>query len=303
MSRAKIGLKVRGMDSSRTGLSMVRENLKSVRLNITKSDIEKFEREESEPLPVNEISKSYQEVKIGGDDRGNDNKTPDSNSRRNLIVNSGVTRRIHNVLKEFKDCQVRPDSSPYACWNCCHFFENAPVGIPEKIIDSTYYLKGNFCSYSCALRYIYPQEPDDFTLQPTTEDFSDGNELWEQRQLLEMLYREEYEFNDGGEGGGECHKIQIAPPRLALKIFGGFLSIEEYRTQHPTPSYCIYKEPMVSVNYQIEEAQPRRGHKTDSRPQYVQLDRRRVREAQKALQEQQNSHKRKHKSIKELTNK
>jgi hypothetical protein len=49
-------------------------------------------------------------------------------------------------------------------------------------------------------------------------------------------------------------KIKPAPSRSVLKVFGGKISIEEYRANFLQNSvYHVYKYPMISINYNLEE--------------------------------------------------
>ena len=49
-------------------------------------------------------------------------------------------------------------------------------------------------------------------------------------------------------------RIKLAPVRETLKVFGGFLSIEEFRTNFLTlRSYDILYPPMISIVPKIEE--------------------------------------------------
>lgn len=300
---SKINLKIHGLKEQKNVISLAHENLKNIRLSLTYADIEKFkQRDDKNSLNTDFNSKilldlgKYTSSQSQNLRQGQIESKPKSrqeydfnpnielnNSRRNLIVNSGIRRKIYNIFRDVNttesNCQPNAPSE-FACWNCCHYFNNHPVGIPVKIIGENYYVRGYFCGYSCALRYLYPHNSDDYNLLQTTSDLDSGNDLWEQRQLLEMMYNEDYNFNPP-------QAIQIAPPRLALKTFGGFQSIEEYRANCTpnAPRYKIYKEPLISINYQVEETQPTKSSKQNSKPVVVKLDRKRVEEAHRALQQ------------------
>lgn len=95
------------------------------------------------------------------------------------------------------------------CWTCCHPFETIPVAIPH-IYDSKrniFFCYGNFCSFSCAKRYVLE---------------SSGNT---QSCTLLALLRSKI---IGGLGTTNIG-IKAAPPRASLKVFGGKLSIESFR--------------------------------------------------------------------------
>ena len=89
---------------------------------------------------------------------------------------------------------------------------------------------GNFCCPECAAAYIFD-----------SDDCSD--EIWEKYSLLNYLYNT------------DNNNIQIAPPRLTLKKFGGHLSIEDFRKccNNSHKKYKIILPPMISSIPIIEE--------------------------------------------------
>lgn len=173
----------------------------------------------------------------------------DSSYRRNLIINSGIIRKVSSIMSGFES--EWPNTSQYDCWYCCYNFKTAPVGIPERMskIDeqTVFHLYGNFCSYNCACRYLTPQNMDDLAMVQCQLDHNQSDQKAEQMQLLELLCHLEtgHEYNQ---------KIKPAPPRLTLARFGGKLSIDEFRSnfQHHN-QFHIYKSPLVPIAYEMEE--------------------------------------------------
>lgn len=183
---------------------------------------------------------------------------PASGDRRNLIINSGVERKVSKLLAGFASIEW-PNYSQYNCWYDCHQFSSAPVGIPEKLVPEIseagspvvwkFYLYGNFCSYNCAARYLNPHDDniDDRAVIDSNFDLVRGDQKSEQMQLLELLAHME-------TGHKLTEKIKLAPPRLSLKSFGGKLSLEEFRQnflQHR--EYHVFKAPLVPITYELEE--------------------------------------------------
>ena len=170
--------------------------------------------------------------------------------RRELILNSGVRRHVYSTMSSMFHHEEWPLQSEYACWNCCHCFETPPVGIPEKQVRDIFYLYGNFCSYECAMRYLLPVSEDDTSLSMCLLDMNTRDELSERIQLLHTLCHCIY------PNLSHDFQIQRAPPRLHLKLFGGTMSIDEYR-KHLTinKKYTIYRPPMVPILYKIEECE------------------------------------------------
>jgi hypothetical protein len=120
----------------------------------------------------------------------------------------------HNKLRELcvpeneQGNMEWPMSTDVWCWNCCHPFESIPVSIPH-IYDSKrnlFFCYGNFCSFSCAKRYVLESSSNS------------------QSCTLLALLRSKIIGNLGTHLG-----IKAAPPRTSLKVFGGNLSIESFR--------------------------------------------------------------------------
>lgn len=132
------------------------------------------------------------------------------------------------LLVSFKDCNdVRtiPENSSAACFWCCHTFNWRPVVLPIR--DQGEYLQvyGNFCCPECATSYLFDMRQDAHT-------------RWEQLSLLNRVYSEAC-----------AGKIYPAPSRNTLRLFGGTLSIEEYRSliRSQKVRIDVHHPPMVSI--------------------------------------------------------
>ena len=70
---------------------------------------------------------------------------------------------------------------------------------------------------------------------------------WERYSLLHLLYKKIYETS--------FRKILLAPPKEVLKVFGGHMSITEYRKNLITneKSFKIISPPIISIIPKIEE--------------------------------------------------
>jgi hypothetical protein len=132
------------------------------------------------------------------------------------------------LLIQYKDsAEVKtiPQTSDVACFWCCHVFTNRPVVLPMRDTGEHLQVTGNFCSPECACSYLFDMRQDSHT-------------RWEQLALLYRVY------------GEACQgKIQPAPARNTLKLFGGGLSISEYRglIQSHKVRIDIHLPPMVSI--------------------------------------------------------
>lgn len=96
-----------------------------------------------------------------------------------------------------------------ACFWCCHGFNWHASVLPiyYDTYKNVYVCEGNFCSPECALAHNYADPK-------TVEALK-----WNRHSLLQNLYSAIY-----------THKaLSPAPPRTLLRMFGGPLSIEQYR--------------------------------------------------------------------------
>lgn len=115
------------------------------------------------------------------------------------------------------------------CWNCCHKFNEHIFGIPLKYHNDIFYIYGDFCSLECAARYSHDElKENDFS-----EIFS----------LINLYSNIIY---------GRENKIEMAPHRLLLKLFGGDLTIEEYRLNN-SKNYDIRIPPILPIKHLVNQ--------------------------------------------------
>ena len=140
------------------------------------------------------------------------------------------------TLIQYKENNKWPENTKISCWWCTCQFKNRPCGLPINYTNGTYNLIGNFCSPECAAAY----------------NFNDINntEIWEKYALLNLMYSEVNKNN-----------IKLAPPRNTLKIFGGCLTIEQFRNNNVNNN-CEFKiiiPPIKSIIPQIEYSNNNKG--------------------------------------------
>lgn len=139
-----------------------------------------------------------------------------SKHHENKMTNSSIDRiRVITTLKSFKKEEPWPEKTDVCCWHCCHQFDSPPCFIP-KIWDerrNRINFFGVFCSWSCAKTY--------------NSQMADQKRS-ERMALLNVVIR---------KINGKYTKISPAPPRQTLKMFGGYLTIDEFRKKH---LYCKY---------------------------------------------------------------
>ena len=145
-----------------------------------------------------------------------------------------TTLKVVNLLKDFEEKNKNnewPTTTNIYCYWCCHKFDNPPFGIPVKYVDKLFHVYGCFCSLECASAYNFDSK----------EHY---DEIWERYNLINLL----------AKLVGYDETVKLAPTRLALIVFGGYLSIEAFR------EYCksgkkinINFPPMMTLTQQLEE--------------------------------------------------
>jgi hypothetical protein len=136
-------------------------------------------------------------------------------------LKSTMLVQYHNS-SERKEIPMQSDA---ACFWCCHSFAHRPVVLPIRDTGEYLQVMGNFCSPECAVAYLFDMRQDSHT-------------RWEQLALLYRVY--------GEACGGKIHP---APHRTVLTLFGGSLSIQEYRQmiQSQKVRVDVHLPPMVSI--------------------------------------------------------
>ena len=94
------------------------------------------------------------------------------------------------------------------CWWCCHPHDNESLKLPYKYDDkyNKYFTTGTFCSWSCMKAYNMSSSCTH------KKNIISANIVLMRKQLF-----------------GIVGSIPKAPERFSLKVFGGFLSIDDFR--------------------------------------------------------------------------
>ena len=115
------------------------------------------------------------------------------------------------------------------CWNCCHKFHNVVQSIPIKYVKPVFYTYGDFCSLECGMRYVH----DNFKC-----------DKWEIYSLINF-YNNKILNNS--------NKINIPLSRLSLELFGGTLTIEEYRSKFNNIGiHELVMPQIIPINHEIK---------------------------------------------------
>ena len=185
--------------------------------------------------------------------------------------NSNIECRKKGFFKLFNDF-IENDSwlhlTDISCWWCCHQFDTVPIGIPIKynIKTSKFTVKGIFCSFGCLASYNDQTKIGKISLikflyfkltsilHTTSKD--EYRENLSNSLSLEIFDNDQDLKNDYINGLLNLSQdiLQRAPPKCCLKIFGGDLSIEEFRNSFKEHHiYKMIEYPMSISRDYIEE--------------------------------------------------
>lgn len=145
------------------------------------------------------------------------------------------SKNLHLVGCKFRTLDGDDKSelaSESACWWCCHNFEGPAVGLPEHVHNTIFSVFGCFCSLNCAMAY--------------NQDRRDTR-MYERDSLIHQI---KASVDPNGR-----HDLHPAPARQTLQMFGGPLTIDEYRDNFVTSTreYRLLMPPMAALPVVIEE--------------------------------------------------
>ena len=168
-------------------------------------------------------------------------------------------RRVYTSMQKFLN--EWPTSTDVCCFWCCHQFTNSPCAIPERYINNVFKVDGCFCSFNCAAAYLFSTEITNYS-------------MWEKYSCLNLLMK---------TVNHNCYakSIRPAPPREALKMFGGYMTIDEFR-QNFTKTYKVIKPPVIMICPQIDEFNSSNEIKTSDK-KYIPVDQNKVALATQSL--------------------
>ena len=119
------------------------------------------------------------------------------------------------------------------CFWCCHSIDNVVYSMPYNYdtVNDSYFVFGSFCSLQCANAY-------NFSVHGSSD------KVWEINSWIQML----------GKRYGFTNTIRPAPSKYLLKMFGGNLTINEFREAHikSDKTYVLNIPPMISINSSSE---------------------------------------------------
>jgi hypothetical protein len=141
----------------------------------------------------------------------------------NNLKNIKIVKTLKNIIKD----STFPERTNIYCWWCCHPFECTPCTMPIKYdsYKNKYNCVGIFCSWNCVKSYSF--------------DLKD-QKISERASIITLIIKQLYNLS-------YSIGIKPAPPRQTLKMFGGYLSIEEFRQNFKGVEY--YKLNLFNNNF------------------------------------------------------
>lgn len=175
-----------------------------------------------------------------------DNKNNSISDENNIITENIINNDDWN-LNMNKTCH----------W-CCHSFNNNPFGIPIKYKHEKFYVYGCFCSLECASAYNFSEERN-------------IQDIWECYNLIN-LFSQKINYKN---------IVKLAPDRLSLKMFGGKMTIDEFRDFTGSNKITnILEYPMIPISQQIEEINYDNSYNKND---YIPIDQDRVKKLEQKI--------------------
>jgi hypothetical protein len=134
-----------------------------------------------------------------------------------------VRTQMDKPVNYIRHCGTWPPAGDVACWHDCHPFHTQPIPLLHRYDERSglYYVYGVFCSPNCAKMYIIEHEQGVTSLR-----------MVEFLSMLRVVY-------------GITGNLKPAPPRMRLKLFGGELSIQQFRNQFRHAHERLVSPPFV----------------------------------------------------------
>ena len=175
-----------------------------------------------------------------------------------------IDNSLHHTMIPFYEANnndTYPNSTNIVCFWCTEKFKCRPISLPIKLSNGIFYVDGCFCSPECAAAYNF--------------DDTNNSDIWNRYSLLNLLYIIMI--------GDNQIEIKLAPPRRALKKFGGMLTIEEFRkfNENYYKQYNIIYPPMISVIPDIEKMDINKT--LDKTYDYIPIDKDRIQKVSETL--------------------
>lgn len=127
------------------------------------------------------------------------------------------------------------EKTDICCWWCCHSFDTIPLGMPFRYLNDQHKFrtKGCFCSIACMISWF-------------------NNSIYRTDTKIYTLIKNLHKRLTGSEGS---QILSEAPPRETLRIFGGELTIDQFRKRSDGNGklFKMIHYPMIVTKEFVEE--------------------------------------------------
>ena len=129
-----------------------------------------------------------------------------------------------------------PTSPETWCWHCCHPCNKVPIPMPVNYCENsdTFTVRGAFCSWPCMRAYLRD------SVAPHRSSI----------QAMNMAV-----FRKRCEPGRKMERSFPAPPRQLLNVFGGTMTLEEFRGAAEKGTTYSFLPPKMLPHMEILEEQ------------------------------------------------
>ncbi len=138
-----------------------------------------------------------------------------------VISNKNINKNIKftGIMKHYDSIndtegKVIPKKTDIWCWYCSHSFNTQPLFLPIRFYKDRYEITGNFCSWGCVKAYSSKRYQGKYN------------------RLIQKYFK---------NLTGESFLIKSSPEISVLKVFGGNMTIEEFRNIPREKFYIIMK--------------------------------------------------------------
>ena len=149
-----------------------------------------------------------------------------------LLMVGGSNKRVRVRDTGQADPAAWPTSTDRWCWHCCHPFPGQPLPLPIEYDDrrDCFHVMGTFCGWACMKAY---------NLESTSYKKHISSNII-------TLFRKRCT--------GHLRGLRAAPPKMALRVFGGAMTIEQFREASDAQrEYAVLPPNMIVHHHCIQE--------------------------------------------------
>lgn len=160
-----------------------------------------------------------------------------------------------NIDAHIQKCMQWPLRTDLLCHNCCHSFDTTPVPLPYSYdgVRNIYLCRGVYCSWQCAKAYNLSNTP-----HAGRGNVNMNISLLAHRMWVKYIREDPGKRDDPGVYTNlrqytTC-RIEAAKNRDVLRIFGGEMTIEQYRKGFfgiVPPQEAVSGKPFITIRHRM----------------------------------------------------